>query len=46
MATISCDIGYDLIGSRNISCGTEGSWGNGVYECTPVGKHIEFVVVF
>lgn len=34
---VYCDVGYDLIGTANITCGADGTWSN-VPVCDPSGN--------
>ena len=39
-ATQSCNIGYDLAGDVNISCGSDGNWSHQPVSCTLTGINI------
>ena len=36
-ATQSCNIGYDVIGIANITCGADGNWNGSAVTCTIKG---------
>ena len=40
-ATQSCDIGFDLTGVANITCGADGNWSNQAVTCIIKGNLIQ-----